>query len=465
MEMKKRFISILSLLLLAVFVFCSCSQKTGVGTTAATQITEGSPETTAASETEPITTASPDLFASVRGSDEEWIKYGLAAYDAGKEIPDMSSFFSGISNDLLSTLSYVCLYDDLFLYDPENAVPVAEAFFDFVVRHYGVDALQDLGKRWEYRNAYLRAIGVGFDLASYPEVYPDLQVMDSVFAGMTCTSNETYKYVLSFDNATCFFKDFPIGYWPYHASLFCKIVALNEMIAYLNENGLSEWLETGRHFHYYMTLDSDAPSRTVHNMTRDMFINGFDVSFSSMLHETIHAMGITDDRNVWLCEGISSYFGYSLGFDEYGSGTYISILTGAAAGYYDQGAAAGDPASVRTKRLYEDYVAHGGTFEPIGTKDSLRSVDLPLYFDAAARAEFEVPASTIGDAYRIVNEKEHTGVGAELTYNQATSFVQYLADTYGIEQVMNAYKTQDIEGNLGKDYAGLKAEWLEYLQQ
>ena len=211
MEMKKRFISILSLLLLAVFVFCSCSQKTGSDTTAATQITEGSPETTAASETEPITTASPDLFASVRGSDEEWIKYGLAAYDAGKEIPDMSSFFSGISNDLLSTLSYVCLYDDLFLYDPENAVPVAEAFFDFVVRHYGVDALQDLGKRWEYRNAYLRAIGVGFDLASYPEVYPDLQVMDSVFAGMTCTSNETYKYVLSFDNATCYFKDFPIG--------------------------------------------------------------------------------------------------------------------------------------------------------------------------------------------------------------------------------------------------------------
>lgn len=459
--MKKRFVSILSLLLLAVFVFCSCSQKTGLEAATTTQKTERSVETTATTETDPVTTASPDPFASVRGSGEEWIRYGLAAYDAGKEIPDMSSFFSGISNDPLSTISYVCLYDDLFLYDPENAVPVAEAFFDFVVRHYGVDALQDFGKRWEYRSAYLRAIGVGFDYASDPETYSELQAMDPVFAGMTCTSNETYKYVLSFDNATYYFKDFPIGYWPYHGTLYYKIVSLNKMIAYLNENALSEWLETGRHFHYYMTLDSGSASRTLHNKTRDMYIN----DFHHMLHETIHAMGITDDRNVWLCEGISNYFGYLLGFDELDSAPYISNLIAAAAGYYDQNAAAGDPNAMRAKRTYEDYVAHGGAFEPLETKDSLRSADLPLYFDAAARAEFEVPASTLGDAYKEVNNGECTGVGADLTYNQATSLVQYLADTYGIVRVLNAYKTQDIEGNLGKDYAGLKAEWLEYLQQ
>ena len=73
--------------------------------------------------------------------------------------------------------------------------------------------------------------------------------------------------------------------------------------------------------------------------------------------------------------------------------------------------------------------------------------------------------STLGTVYKDINGKECTGVGADLTYNQATSLVQYLADTYGIVRVLNAYKTQDIEGNLGKDYEGLKAEWLEYLQQ
>ena len=38
----------------------------------------------------------------------------------------------------------------------------------------------------------------------------------------------------------------------------------------------------------------------------------------------------------------------------------------------------------------------------------------------------------------------------------------YLADTYGIENVLEAYHTQDMVANLEKAYEELKTEWLEY---
>ena len=40
----------------------------------------------------------------------------------------------------------------------------------------------------------------------------------------------------------------------------------------------------------------------------------------------------------------------------------------------------------------------------------------------------------------------------------------YLVDNYGIEKLLEAYKTQDVSVTFGKDYEALKAEWLEYLK-
>ena len=461
MEMKTRFTSILSLLLLAVFVFCSCSQKTGLEAATTTQKTERSVKTTATTETDPVATTAPDPFETVRGSDEKWIQYGLAAYDAGKEIPDMSSFFSGIANNPHEIYGYICLYDDLFIYDPENAIPIAEAYFDFIVRNFGVDALLDITRRCEFKFAYLQSVNVAFDfsdltVSSDPsETLSFFQDMDLVLAKMTCTSNPNWKYILQLNNATYYFKDYTKMYFSYPSLIYSKNVALNEMIAYLNENGFSEWLRTDRHFHYFMTYERDAPSVT-YSPAGNMFIN----DDSTVLHESVHAMGINGAANIWLSEGISNYFGLALGFDEYNDSAGMWWdLKYVEAGYYDPYADAGDPYSIRQKRTFEDYVGHGGSFE------SWDSIDLRLLFDAKARVELEIETSTLGTVYKEINGKECVGVGTELTYNQATSLIQYLVNTRGLGQVMNAYRTQDIEGNLGKDYAGLKAEWLEYLQQ
>lgn len=71
--------------------------------------------------------------------------------------------------------------------------------------------------------------------------------------------------------------------------------------------------------------------------------------------------------------------------------------------------------------------------------------------------------NTIGDTYKLVNGSDYEGVGAELSYNQAASLVLYLVDTYGIEEVLDAYHSQDIEETFGKGYEELKSDWLTYL--
>ena len=450
MEMKTRFTSLLSLLLLAVFVFCSCAQNTGTQTAATTQFIEGITDAT-----ETVTTSRSDPFEAVRDTGEEWIRYGLAAYDAGKEVPDMSSFFSGIANNILELHSYLCLYDDLFVYDPENAVPIAETFFDFVVRHYGVDALPDVERRCEFRTAYLKSIGIDFDFTALTEL-PELQEMDRVMSGLDCHSNSYYKYILQLNNATYYFGDYTDLYWTYPSIVYFKNVALNKMIAYLNENGYSEWMNTGKHFYYFMTLQRGSPSAT-NGASHIMTIN----DYTAMLHESVHSMGINNAANIWLSEGLCNYFGRALGFDLY----YDSMITwselkNAEAGYFDEGAAAGDAYSQRMKREFEEYVERGGTFE------TPASIDWQILYDLEAKTELGMETSTLGDTYKEVNNgRECTGVGAELTYNQATSLVLYLVSTRGLEKVMNAYRRQAITANLGKDYEGLKAEWLEYLQQ
>ena len=54
-------------------------------------------------------------------------------------------------------------------------------------------------------------------------------------------------------------------------------------------------------------------------------------------------------------------------------------------------------------------------------------------------------------------------IGDDISYDQATSLILYLVDTYGIEKVLDAYHSQDIETAFGKGYEELKKDWLAYL--
>ena len=427
-------ISFIAILLLIAMLLGSCNNTPDIPQNTEPPISD--------STTETPTEKPADLFESLRSSGEEWISYGLAAFESGKQIENLKEFFSDRNN-----ITYLTLYDHFFTYDKEKSIPVAEALFAFIYNEYGVEALLDLDKRCEYKSAYLKSLGVEVEYTNAPEA-------EVLLASMDFSSNATYKYIISFDNVTYYFKDLDAGSpTQYHGLLYFNTVGLYKLLDHLEKNELDEGLDTNREFNYYMLFDGSGYSQTRYP-SGNMYIN----DFSSALHEAVHAMGVTKKDNIWLSEGLCNYFGKSLGFNDQIAASYIQLLTMTKQGYFDEQANAGNAQYVLYKSVYENYTAQGGKMDLVDT------FDFRLYTDVNAKVELETDFyNTISDTYKLVNGKDYDGVGAELSYNQATSLVLYLVDTYGIAEVLDAYHSQDIVATFGKDYEELKSDWLVYL--
>ena len=422
-------ISFIAILLLMAMLLSSCTITPDLPQNTESLISGSTNETPPENPTDP--------FESLRSNGEEWISYGLAAFESGKQVENLKEFFSDRNN-----MTYLTLYDHFFTYDKEKSVPVAEALFAFIYNEYGVEALLDSDKRCEYKSAYLKSLGLELEYTNDSEV-------EVFLASMDFSSNATYKYIISFGNVTYYFKDFDVGSpAQYHSFLYFSTTGLLEMIEYLKSNNLNEGLNTERKFNYYMTFDGSGYSKTLYS-NGNMYIN----DSSATLHEAVHAMGITKNNNIWLSEGICNYWGSSLGFNDLIASSYIQILTMAKQGYFD-----GNAQYVLYKRIYEDYISGGGKM------DSVDTFDFRLWTDVQARVELDTNTyKTLGDAYKIVEQTDCNAVGNELSYLQATSLVHYLVDIYGIETVLDPYHSQNIENAFGKGYEDLKADWFAYL--
>ncbi len=225
------------------------------------------------------------------------------------------------------------------------------------------------------------------------------------------------------------------------------------MIDYVEETLPEQELDTNRHFEYYLTFDGTNASYTsVAN--GKMYIND---SYST-LHESLHAMGlhsVTMDH-YWLSEGLCNYLGKLSGLaTQYKVGTY-QIMSMAASGAFDSRAEAGDLSAVFYQNLYHAYVAAGGSMT------SVSDFDLVLHNDLWAALERDIVGSnftTIGDAYKMINGQNTGAIGLELSYPEATSFVAYLVELYGMDTVLLAYNAQDLNIAFGKTYEELKAMW------
>ena len=404
--------------------------------------------------TVPVTTETPteapiDPFAAVRESDELWLAYGLDAYESQTEPQDLSEFLMNPLNQ-----SYLGLCDDVFTYDPEKSIPVAESFFRFVCDEYGVDALLDMEKRCEYKTAYLKSLGSQLHYLQSPE---QEAFLSSISFSADDAKKTEYPYVYTWDNVHFYFQKVNMeSVSDYHIDMYHVTTGLQKMTAYMDGLGANDLLDTDREFRFYMTLNGGASKTTPSNGY--MYIN---VGISA-LHESVHSMGIglTERRNVWLSEGLCNYFGKQLGFDSLVNSSHLTTMAMIGAGFYDEQAAAGDPTALRYKAMYDTYVSRGGKVT------SSQDFDMKLYIDACAKSELEFGEyKSMGDSWKEVNQSVLNSVGAELSYDQATSMIHYLADTYGIDTVLDAYRTQDMTAAFGKDYEALKAEWLEYLYQ
>ena len=427
-------LSFITILLLMAMLLGSCNNTPN--------LPENTEPPTSDNSTDTPTETPKDPFELLRSSGEEWISYGLAAYEDGEQVTNLKEFFSDRTN-----VTYLTLYDHFFTYDKAKSVPVAEALFAFIYDKYGAEAILNLEKRCEYKSEYLKSLGLEIEYTNAPEA-------ETLLSSMDFLSNTTYKYIISFDNVTYYFKDFDVGTpTQYHGFLYFNTVGLYKMLNYLKENKLDEGLDTNREFHYYMLFDGSGYSLTRYP-SGNMYIN----DFSSALHEAVHAMGVTKNDNIWLSEGLCNYFGRSLGFNDQIAASYIQLLTMAKQGYFDEQANAGNAQYVLYKSVYENYTAQGGKM------DSVDTFDFRLYTDVNAKVELETDFyNTISDTYKLVNGKDYDSVGAELSYNQSASLVLYLVDSYGIEKVLDAYHSQNIIATLGKDYEELKSDWLAYL--
>ncbi len=438
---------ILLMLLLLILSACGKAGEKPTDTTPSTDTVPSDSETraetlsdTAPGTEAPAETDPDDGFDAVRASEELWLSYGLDAYLAGKESPDLTDFFAEPGN-----LVYLTLYADMFCYDKAKTVPVAEDFFRFVVERYGKDALLDPDKRIEYKSAYLDSLGVKGG-------YPQDPAMEALLSRMTLSSEKDWRYVLTVDNTAYYLNDFGQGsISQYHALFYYNNRALDDLVTYIEAHIPSTELDTDRRFAYYLTFDGTGVSFTLPDGR--MSIN----EMYSMLHESLHAMGLSADKDeyLWLVEGLCNYLGKSMGFNPQYAAATVQILKLAESGYFDERAEAGDVSAIFYKRLFEAYTAAGGSTA------SAEELDLILYNDLYAVLEREVlgeQTPTIADVYKGLNGRDYTAPGTDLTYAEATALVTWLVDTYGIDKVTEAAQKEDVKGVLGKTYEELSEE-------
>ena len=436
--MKTRLL-LVTVSLIATMVFGSCTKQPPTPP-------DGLDTGTGTNTTEQVSEAPADPYEAVRESDEVWLSYGLAAYEAQNEPQDLKDFFSTQSN-----LSYLTLYDHMFTYDKEKSVPVAEALFKFICDEYGIDALLDTEKRCEYKTAYLRSIGSDLEYVQQSEIEGFLSSMD--FSADDAEASE-FPYIFTIDNIHYHFENFnDDSISAYHSFLYYNTTALRSMVQFLEGKDIHGRLDADREFHFYMTMEGGMSHTTYAD--GKMYIN----DGGAALHEAVHAMGIHLKNHIWLSEGICGYLGDFLGFDPRTATSRIQTMNMVGQGYLDEQIASGNQSAILFKAIYDEYIARGGSLE------SPEAFDSKLFLEVNVKVEIDAGGvlTTLGQAWADLNHTACTAVGAELSYGQAASLVSYLADTYGLDRVLEAYHTDDVVSALGKDYESLKSEWLEYL--
>ena len=150
-------LSFIAILLLMAMLLASCTNTP--------DLPENTEPTTSDNTTDTPTETPKDPFGLLRSSEEEWISYGLAAYEDGKQVANLKEFFSDRAN-----MTYLTLYDHFFTYDKVKSIPVAEALFAFIYDKYGAEAVLDLEKRCEYKSEYLKSLGLEVEYTKILEI-------------------------------------------------------------------------------------------------------------------------------------------------------------------------------------------------------------------------------------------------------------------------------------------------------
>jgi hypothetical protein len=177
------------------------------------------------------------------------------------------------------------------------------------------------------------------------------------------------------------------------------------------------------------------------------------------LHECVHGMLGTPERDHWIDEGLAVYFSNiyypsELTMNEFRkSMQYCAENSGVKL-------ETADPRKIDFA-AYEYYLDNGGSIE---------GFDMRLAIDAYAHSTMSNPGIDYSDCFTSPTYAENNIARArrleadELSYHQAGSFIAYLIDNYSLSSVLDyTLDEQDFSAVFGKPYSELKQAWLEYL--
>lgn len=395
-------------------------------------------------------------IAAMKESDELWINYGLAAWEAGTETEDVSGILSG-------GYKYLYLHNYMFTYDEEKSAAVAEDFFRFVADKYGLAAVLDTDKRVAYKTEYLHSLGFEFDYARSTEE-------ENFFRTVTFHSDDVYDYIFTYKNASFTFTDFEVlSLGNMQSMVFDTCTFLDNFAAYVKKKNLSYYFNTDSRVCFHCEGIGRSTTVSYTRLSTGMI---YMRSRWSLPHEYVHAVSnfsAGNDSNIFLDEVLANYFPYTLELtDMHKKQNYIRFVD-AEAGYYEdliaQGGAVASEA-IYFQCLWENYVALGGTYE------TAEEIDTELFEHAAlitGRTSGSSLSSTLYESYLSINPNLSPFEGGELLGDELDLFGSWLIEKYGLLKVLETWRTADFSGTLGEDYETIKAEWMEaeaqYLKQ
>jgi len=414
------------LLLLTLSLLTSC-QSSPQENAVSDPLSDASSVETVAEELSPY----PEIAAST----EEWLHVGLEYYLSGTEVLlDPLTYFTE------NGITILALYNDWFYIDKDTADDVAALFFRYVMDTYGYEALFDLDKRIEYKDAFLKSLSPDLSYVNNPEI-------ETLFSQMICREEGRYFCVFELEGNSYYFESFEdYNNTPslVHQILYYSTLANRQIREYIRgiEN-YEQYFDPDRELHYYMNTMGDTID-SVESDTGKIYVNS---SFYQMAPSAVPALGLEiSGENTWLAVGLGEYIGKSLGFNDYVDSQYYSQIKYALDGLLDSYT---DPHSTYYKELAPYYEAIAGTPE------NLADFSTKAYVDAVAAHSF------IANNYKPLSQIYFfSGDGSELTLWQAGSFVGYLTEQYSVEKVLAVYaepaKFAEIFGNT---YTELKQQW------
>ena len=386
-------------------------------------------------------------IAAMKESDELWINYGLAAWEAGTETEDVSGILSG-------GYKYLSLHNFMFTYDEEKSAAVAEDFFRFVADKYGLAAVLDTDKRVAYKTEYLHSLGFEFDYARSTEE-------ENFFRTVTFQSDDTYAYIFTYKNASFTFTDLDVlGPNRMQTMIYDTCEFIDGFAEVVREKKISDYFDPERTVTFHCE-DIGRGSGVSHAYTSGYI---YMKSTQALTHEYVHAVSKfsygTTGSNTMLSEVVASYFPEMEGLDAMLRRSYYNNLTVPISTYdkvIEQGGASADGARY-WKRIIENYLAIGGKL------DSYEDLDMYLVAQAMAMAVQTGGLSmykTLAETYDYARVFD----GDDLYGDELSAFGYWLIDEYGLKPVLEVWKTNDFYGILGKDYETVKSEWLEFFEQ